>query len=224
MSTTPSPSSATSMWPPPRSDAFKELVRLYSLAHRGEHNLAAHLRAHPEVAAALGVDVDPVRDDAELALVVAPAIGKYKLSCSRAAVGERDRRAEEAGRRLGARARHDGQVVLLDADLLLGPMSTGSHDFLAFELESTRVVVPRRPLARGRVVLRGFLDLVAFLDPRGLHLRWKAGRGGLNFRPHAPPREAGLLVVDLRRPAPRRASAPASPVLLAEVLADLGLM
>lgn len=210
---------------PPQSDALKELVRLYGLARHGEYNLAAHLSAHPELLARLGIAVDLTKDDAELGLALAPAMGKYKGACSRAALIERDRRAEHGAARLVASSRPDGDRVVVDAGLLLGAVSGGSHDYFAFELEAVRVAVPRRPVARGRVVLRGFLDLAAYVDATGLHLRWRAGRGGLNIRPQLPRRDERILLVDLRRhAAPQRAPRPAAPVLLADVLADLGLM
>lgn len=197
---------------------------MYSLAHHGEYNLAAHLRAHPHLLEELGRGLDLTKDDAELGLALAAAIGKYKGMCARSAVLERDGRAEQAAARLIATARADGDRLVLDPPLLLGPASAGTHDFIAFELEALRVAVPRRPLARGRVVLRNFLDLAAYVDGAGLHLRWRAGLGGLNIRPQLPRRDDHVLFLDLRRRAAPRAPAPAAPVLLAEVLADLGLM
>lgn len=197
---------------------------MYSLARHSEYNLGAHLHGHPELLAELGMAIDLSKDDAELGLALAPAMGRYKRACFQVALVERDRRAEQAAARLIAASRTDGDRVVLDAGLLLGPVSAGPHDYLAFDLDAVRVAVPRRPMARGRVVLRGFLDLAAFVDASGLHLRWRAGRGGLNIRPQLPRRDDHLLLVDLRRRAPQRAPAPAAPVLLADVLADLGLM
>lgn len=208
----------------PPSDPLKELVRLYSLARHGEYNLAAHLVAYPELTADLGVPLDTTKDDAELGLELAPVVGKYKRACSRAALAERDRRAEHGAAQLISTSRPDGERVVLGAGLLLGPASAGTHEYIAFELEAVRLAVPRRLLARARVVLRGLLDLAAYVDAAGLHLRWRGGRGGLNIRPQLPRRDDHVLLVDLRRRAPQRAPAPAPPVLLAEVLADLGLM
>lgn len=63
--------------PPRPSNTTRELLTLYARAGHGEHNIGAFFRDHPELAAGLGV-LDLDRDDADLALQLAPTIGKYK--------------------------------------------------------------------------------------------------------------------------------------------------
>lgn len=84
------------------------------------------------------------------------------------------------------------------------------------------ISVRRAALSRARAPLRQFLDIAAFVDEAGLHLRWRCGYGGLNFRPQTPERHADVLRVDLHPSRPSRRPLP-RPVLLAEVLAHLGL-
>ncbi len=63
---------------PPRSSPVPELLRLYALAAPGEHNLARFLDDEPALALELGVSPSTRgdRDDASLALELAPGIGR----------------------------------------------------------------------------------------------------------------------------------------------------
>lgn len=197
---------------------------MYSLASPGEYNLAQYFREHPDLAARVGVAVDTERDDAELALEIAPAIGRFKRTTARLRAGDRAERAGNAARRLSATAGHQYDRVELDADILLGDLlADPEKNYVAFDLESVRVAVHRHALARARSGLRNFLDLAAYVDERGLHFAWRAGRGGLNLRPQVQERAAEVLVVDLRRELRSRRVYRPAPVLLADVLADLGL-
>ncbi|MBX3203584.1 MAG: hypothetical protein KF764_00885 [Labilithrix sp.] len=195
---------------------------MYSRADRGEHNIGAFLRERPELVARLGL-LDLDRDDADLALQLAPAIGQYKRRVARDQAGERGARAELAARALAASARRRLERVELDPALLLGDLlADGSRKFIGFELTGVRLVMLRHMLIRARGALRGFPDVAAHVNEQGLHLTWRGGRGGLNLRPQAEERGAAVLHVDLR-PARRSPRADRSgPVLLAEVLANLG--
>lgn len=207
---------------PRPSSTTRELIALYSRAGRDEFNLGAFLRERPELVAQLGpIELD--RDDADLALQLASAIGRYKRAAARELAGDRAARAERAAGDLAASARHRFDRIELEPDVLLGDLLAGSQKYISLELAGARVAILRHRLLRARVALRAVLDVVAFVDERGLHLRWRAARGGLNLTPQVEDRGALALVVDLR---PKRAVRRARPVpvLLAEVLADLGLV
>lgn len=206
-----------------RSSTKRELLRLYGLASRGEYNLGGFLRERPEVVATLGVPVDLERDDAELALQLAPGIGRYKRRSVQQQEVERGERAEEGARRLVLSARHRWQRVELDPDALFGDvLADARKKYVTFELDAARVSLPRPLLLKARVALRGFIDVDANVDEGGLHLTWRGGKGGLNLKPQVEERGAGVILVDLRRRVPSRPTV-RQPVLLADVLAELGL-
>ena len=211
--------------PPRPSSAARELLTLYSRAGHGEYNIGAFLRERPDLAARLGL-LDRDGDDADLALQLAPAIGKCKRRVARDRVEERGARAERAAQELAASAQHRLGRVEVDPAILLGDLlADGSKKYVAFELTGVRVVMLRFLLLRARAALRGFSDVAACIDERGLHLTWRHGRGGLNLRTQLEERRAAVLVVDLRAPARRTSEAgPPGPMLLAEVLASLGVV
>lgn len=204
------------------SSTTRTLLRLYKIAARGENNLGVFLKEHPEVVAALGVAIDLERDDAELALQLAPGIGRYKRRSAQAHEQERSVRAEEGARRLALRGRRQWDRIEIDPELLLGDvLADGGKQYISFELDTCRIPIPMRLLAKARTTLRIFLDLAAYLDERGLHFVWRGGRGGLNLKPQVEERGADVLLVDLRRAHARPTVR--QPVLLADVLSELGL-
>ena len=214
---------------PPRSSPVPELLRLYALAATGEHNLARFLDDEPALALELGVSPSTRgdRDDASLALELAPVIGRMKARATRRKEADRVRRAETAARGLKATAVHEAGRVVIEADVLLGDaLADPKKKYIGLETGGEQAMLFRRStLLAARMNLRIFLDLGAFVDAEGLHFVWRAGRGRLNLRPQALEREADVLVVDLRRPEPvrrveRRQRAPA---LLGDIVAELGL-
>lgn len=211
--------------PPRPSSEARELLTLYAGAGHGEHNIGAFLRERPELVARLGL-VDLDRDDADLALQLAPAIGKYKRRLALDHAAERGARAEKAARALAASARHRLERVELDPAILLGDLlGDAAKKYVGFELTGVRVVMLRQLLLRVRASLRAFSDVAACIDENGLHLTWRRGRGGLNLRPQLEELGAAILLVDLRAPAGRTSEAGRpGPVLLAEVLASLGFV
>lgn len=205
------------------SRSTRTLLALYARASHDEFNIGAFLREHPELLARLGPSIDLAQDDAALALALAPAVGRHKAYTTRANLAERAARADRAAAQLVASARHERDRVVLDVDLLFGDLLAGRQKYIALDLGPARIPVLRHVLVRARGALRGFLDLSAFVDEGGLHLVWRAGRGGLNLRPQPEERGASALHVDLRPRMPmRRASG--SPVPLGDVLVELGLM
>lgn len=205
------------------SDPIKELVALYSRAQHSEHNIGEFFGRHPALRDRFGVP-DVTGDDAELALQLAVAIGRYKKATVKAQQEARAERAVRAVRRLIGAARRCGERVDLDIDVLLGDVLIDtSKEYICFELDESNVDVPRHSLARARGPTRSFDDVIAYVDRSGLHLRWRAGRGGLNFQPQRRERGAQVLVVDLRAPL----AGPASRCELireGEILADMALI
>lgn len=206
------------------SSTTRELLTLYARAGHGEYNIRAFLGDHPELAAGFG-DLDLERDDAELALQLAPSVGKYKRRVAHDQAGERGARAERAARALAALAHHRVERVELDPALLLGDLLADcSKKYIRFELTGVRIVMARHLLIRARVALRPFADVTATIDEKGLRLGWRGARGGLHFRPQLEERGAAVLLVDLRAPVQQRSPARSGPVLLADVLAGLGFI
>jgi hypothetical protein len=215
--------SRTTRMPPRPSSTTRELLALYSRAGHGENNLGVFLREHSELLARLDVRLDLSQDDAALALALAPFIGRYKKDLASANMAERGDLAERAAGQLAASARHEWNRVVLDVDVLLGDVLAGPHKYIGLELQTGRVSVLRHVLVKARSALRRFLDVGAYADARGLHLVWRAGRGGLNLLPQREERGAATLVVRLR-PAPAMRKASGDPTLLGDLLVELGFM
>lgn len=206
------------------SSTTSEMLRLYSLAAHGEYNLARFFDEHPDLVAHLDVSIDLARDDVEIALQLAPVIGRHKKRALRLRAGEQAERTATAVRQLVATSHRHGDGIELDADVLLGALlADSSKKYISFELPGARVPVLRAALAKARVPLRTFIDVTAYVDGQGLHLRWRGGRGGLNLRARVEERGAEVLHVDLRPAPPVRRTLP-HPVHLADVLAELGLI
>lgn len=135
------------------------------------------------------------------------------------------RRDGDAARREGcavqltANARWVGDGLELSVARLFALASCARSRVVRFETTAFDVHVNRALIVRARPVLTRFSDLTASLDAEALHLRWREGRGAFHHRcPPPPPRDEPAFVVRFDCP---RAARP--PVLLAEVLRDLGL-
>lgn len=208
------------------SSATKELLRLYALAAPGEYNITRFLDDHPEVREELGVSLDPERDDAGLSLELAPVIGHLRRRGASVQAAERAQRAEAAARRLSATSVHREGRVEFDADVVLRDLLADSgKKYIGLQLDGARVLILRSTLTRARACLRIHLDVAGYADAAGLHLVWRAGRGGLNLRPQVEERGAGVLLVDLRRPRLHvvRERAQQPPAILGAILGELGL-
>ena len=108
--------------------------------------------------------------------------------------------------------------------------------YVRFHADGIDVAILRRTLAdTGRVMSR-FPDVTCFVDSRGLHFRWRGGKGHLRYHPQlVAPRDRELvLLVPLVRQVdpvatvtavaatpPPRAPSP-YPMLLADILVELG--
>jgi hypothetical protein len=139
-------------------------------------------------------------------------------------------RAAMAAVRLSRTARWERNIVVLDPDLLLGDLVVDtSKKYVAFSFSEHDLTLERAKLADvARVITqKTYPDRSAFLDARGLHLRWKGGRGGLDLVtqvPHVFDRDRILTVV-IDRPV----CLPLAPVRrggarLGDILGDLGLL
>jgi hypothetical protein len=91
--------------------------------------------------------------------------------------------------------------------------SPSGYDFTA--------AVERTLLVRTALVQRLFIDVTAYVDANGLHVRWRGGRGGYNWRARfvAPADRAHVLTVELRPPV--RAPVPRPGAWLGELLAEM---
>ncbi len=99
---------------------------------------------------------------------------------------ERERRAMIAAHQLAITARWLDVGVELDPRLLLGDLlADGGRAWIGLLVDGVDVVVSRARLRRAAAALRPFTDLRAFIDTQALGLRWRGGRGGLNFRSQA---------------------------------------
>ena len=114
-------------------------------------------------------------------------------------------------------------------------------EYIGFEgVTAEPVYVAKKKLRQIRKALRHFVDVQAWLDADGLHIRWSGGNGGLNLRSRAIDRRdrSRVLLIRLHGPAvasaepeaPRplaKASRPStgrSGAWIGDVLADIGLL
>lgn len=94
-----------------------------------------------------------------------------------------ERRAQMAAQVLENQAHVDDGVVLLDVGILLGDVLVHpAAKFIGFQLNNHEPVhIPKRKLRQASKALRPFDDVRCYFDTNGLHLRWRGGRGGLDF-------------------------------------------
>lgn len=178
----------------------------------GSYNISDYVTAH---GAELGLDPKEMIGPDE---IVAPRL-LVRLEVHRA--GQR-RAAENAMvatlRQLQSEARWLGEQVALPPGPLfrLASPMTGKK-YVRFVGHGIDVTVWRQLLQRAGVALRAFRDVSVSVDGVGIHLRW-GERGQLNFFSQRLKTPADALVVTL----PRRSASRTMPVLLGEVLAELG--
>ena len=180
-----------------------ELARLVRHPEPDAFNISSYVAEHfdalrrwlPGLSKA---DVVGMRD-AELAPLITREVEHRKAVDAEAAAA----RAQAAASQLEQSARR-GSAVLIDKTLLLRELlADTSVAAVQFRLDDGALTFRR---VRLRVVARVVFDrpdLRLWVDPRGLHVRWNGGRGGLNLLPDPPPATSTrVLCVDLR--APRR--------------------
>ena len=118
----------------------------------------------------------------------------------------RSQRALAAAERLVAGARWLDSGVELEPHVLLGDLlADATRPWLSLVVDGRDVVVSRSRLRRAAVALRPFGDVRALADSQALRLRWRGGRGGLNFTSQGAHvhDDSLLLRVVLDRPVPQ---------------------
>ena len=159
--------------------------------------------------------------------VVAPRV-RARLARRREHDQERERQedAEVAGRAaaaLGTTVRWTERGAVLDTDLLLRDvLADRDKKYITFTGPDFTTAIERETLARTASLRRVFIDVAACVDADGLHVRWRGGRGGFNWKPRfvAPVDRDRVLTVDLRAPA--RAAVPRPGAWLGELLLEMG--
>ncbi len=208
---------------------MRELVQLLRVPEEGACNLGAFLFAHAEeLAAALGSSPEDLRASADLPdEVVAPRVRarlarRRELDQERNAVEDHEI-AVRAASTLGRTVRWTEQGAILDTELLLGDvLAERAMKYVSFEGEGFTVAIERDTLARTASLRRVFIDIAAYVDADGVHLRFRGGRGGLNWKSRfvAPVDRERVLSVEL--PAPVRPAVPRPGAWLGELLVEMG--
>ena len=174
-------------------DPVRELAQLLRVPEAGSNNLGDFLANHAnELAQAL--DADPHQlalaralDDEELLPSIVQLLDHTRRRRVRDDLARRRERSIAAAIRLGRTARWTELGAELDVDLLLGEvLADRTRKWVSFEGEGLSVSIPRHLIAATALVARQHLDLAAYVDEQGLHVRWRAGKGRYNWRPLTP--------------------------------------
>jgi hypothetical protein len=210
-----------------RRNAVRELERLVRLAgHDAESASLGPFVA--ENAAELARDLDlPVEtlaeaagyEDAHLRSTLSIALRHWNATRGESRRAEVAETAERAAQALGASAVWQDVGVVLPVCLLFGGVLVdATKKYVAFTSEEINVAVYRRTLVDTARVMVKFPDVVCFLDARGLHVRWRKGRGQLNYIPQCiSPHEKDLVLqVPIARRAQAEATVDAHPISLTE--------
>ena len=202
-------------------EPLRELAQLVRYAEPGGTNIGSFVAEHASELAHLLQS-----DERELRAAVREPDGvlvdRLRARLELALDRERQHRAEQdvdrahgAARELGRTARWFERGVVLDVDVLLGDLLADPRcRTVAFKLPTVTVCITTGVLRRARPLKRVYIDLACCVDETGLHLRWKGGRGALNFYPTKTVSDA--LVVQLPPPVRRQ------PELIGDVLAGIG--
>lgn len=187
--------------PSPRSDPFRQLQRLLRLEDVDDE-VRAHVIANLAVLApVLGARSDQLEEAAQHE--------DFPRRLRRHLVGQRAREREQrdvdavatsnkVAAALGASGSWHDEEVRLDVRLLLDPgLTCAPVTHVRFEGSGLDVAVAKQSLVDLRRHLPRFPDLCAYVDATGLHLRWRGGRGRLNFHPQPVPQTTPVLVVPL---------------------------
>jgi|GEM_PF-3057650 hypothetical protein len=173
-----------------RRDPVRELALLVRAPEPGSNNLGGFLADNAgELAQELGVsasklEAERIVDDEELAPRIRQLLERARNHHIVEHLGRRRQRSLEAARRLGSTARWTEVGAELDVDVLLGVLlADRTKKWVSFDSQiDLKVVVPRHLIADAAPLRRLHIDLASFVDDKGLHFRWKGGRGGYNWR------------------------------------------
>ena len=194
---------------------MRELALLLRAPESGSNNLGEFVATNSAgLAQTLGVspsrlEAERIVDDEELAPRIRQLLERTRNHHIKEDLERRRQRSLEAARRLGSTAKWTDLGAELDVDLVLGElMADRTKKWVAFDSQiDLKTTIPRHLVAAAAPLRRLHIDLAAWVDDKGLHFRWKGGRGGYNWRTHeVDPRFADLvLTVPL---APRRMQVP----------------
>jgi hypothetical protein len=101
-------------------------------------------------------------------------------------------------------------------------LSECQKKYIAFRGSGFTTAVEHETLARTASLRRLFIDVAAYVDAAGLHVRYRGGRGGYNWKPRlvVPADSTRVLAVELRPPV--RAAVPRPGGWLGELLQEMG--
>ena len=220
-----------------RRSGLALLAKVVAAAEPGTRNIGHYLAARamvlaPELAVPVAtLEAAAYVDDAELAPHLEAMLRQREVISRRARTNTTAERASTAATRISRSATWEKNLVRIDPALLLGDLlADTSNKYVAFSFDEHDITIDRAKLVDVSRVLtsKTYPDRSAYLDARGLHLRWKSGRGGLNLVTQIPgvlERDHVLHVV-LERPA---VAMPIVPVRrggawLGDILGEMGLL
>ena len=125
--------------------------------------------------------LESVPDDSALAVRMLETIRKSEATQRDVKKEGRARAAQASADALASMATWDGERVQVDLLSLLSSVLTKRHDLLVFTTDEFTTSVYQAPLFDLAKLKRR--DLVAFVDAKGLHIRWKTG--GVNLLPRS---------------------------------------
>jgi hypothetical protein len=172
-----------------RRDPVRDLALLVRAPEPGSTNLGEFLADNASgLAQVLGVAADnleasAVIDDEDLAPRIRQLLQRARDRHVQQDLERRRQRSLEAAQRLGATARWTDVGCELDVDLLLGELlADRTKKWVSFTTdEGLSTIIPRHFISATAPLRRVHIDLACWVDPTGLHFRWKGGRGGYNW-------------------------------------------
>jgi len=212
-----------------RRDPLRDLQQLLRVPEEGACNLGSFLFTHADaLAPALGSTPDDLRASVDMPdELVAPRV---RARLVRRRELDQERKAQEdaevavrAATALGATVRWTEHGAVLDTDLLFGDvLADRQTKYISLKGEDFTTAIERDTLARTVMLRRTFLDVAAYVDAEGLHVRWRGGRGGFNWKPRfvAPSDRERVLTVDLQPRVP--AAVPRPGAWLGDLLQEMG--
>jgi hypothetical protein len=215
-----------------RRDVARELAVLLRAPEPGTNNVGAFVAEHAKaLSASIGVREDELlASESAPDEVLVPKFAARLLSLRESRRAHDDERgqsiAADAGERLAHTARFEDDRIIVDADILLRDLLA---DRAILYVRFVRpdvfdVAVLRRTLVESARVQRIYIDVAAYVDAEGVHVRWKGGRAGYNWTPRVipPPYHALVQTVRLAPPVAAARERRRVPTLLGDILAELG--
>ena len=138
--------------------------------------------------------LENVPDDAAFSVRMLETIRKAEVLLRDTKKAARSTAAQASADALASMARWNGETAYVDIMSLLSSVLTKRNDLLVFTCESFTVGVYMSPLYDLAKLKKR--DLTAFVDAKGVHIRWAGGKGGLNLRPQTD-RTADRIVLSL---------------------------